>query len=144
MGAWGFYDDENDKVSDDWDNFEKFYMKKFHLELDNKDSNYLDVMRDCMKNERVQVGQELLNYGNYSLGMIVRLARLSDYDGPQFPGIFCNGYLPNTLFDGFSEELKIFVCDSINDLLEEDLFDDWSSPDCRREALKAQLVLFNL
>ena len=70
MGAWGYFDDENDLAQDYWNEFMDNYAMKHHkniykiLKLKNCDNyeDYYNKLEPELKKEKVQVANEMIKF----------------------------------------------------------------------------------
>ena len=153
MGAWGFFDDENDTTSDYWDDFTDKFCNKYYKKISNiKENNsnqweeYYNQLDKIIINNKLKVAKSLIKYINeieseietykevdiIKSGLIIKLVRFGKVSDK----------LPK-LFDKFPSKLKNIACKSIKNTIENEDNSHWSNINKRLKALDEQYKLFH-
>ena len=164
MGVWGFYDNENDGVYEEFYTFKlsfiKLNNKKLHDEYKQKNKKSYDEAMEKSLDDYIQkniikaakylkiyinklnktnfLGFIFTDYDNRSsiiTGLIIELLHIGKSPKLQTS-------LPKTLFDKFPVSLQKLACVSINKSLKSVDKEGWKDKNKRINALKEELKLF--
>lgn len=154
MGAWGYFDDENDETHDYWDEFMNKYSKKHHKNIYkilkskkcDKYEDYYNKLEPELKKERVKVANEMLKFiknkkfdieehpERPKIGLINIVAKLGNKD--------FSTKLPKKLFTKFPKELSELACKLVTNALENDCGSNWKDIKKRKRALNIEAKLY--
>lgn len=151
MGAWGYYDDENDTVSDLYGHFTKYLVKTYVKEAYKYKKlhdyeKYTKTLDEFINKKKSFVGKELVKFieNNKSrltfqetVGLAIRLSRLG-----KFPNMFTTSSLPKKLFTGYPVKLKKMIKKILQLLIKEEDKYMYKKYELRLDALKDELKLF--
>jgi hypothetical protein len=139
MGAWGYYDDENDATLDCWGKIIDRYIKKYYPNIRQSDDydKYYELMNKIIKRDKCEISKFIYktikpSEKKYVVGIAVRLVRLAS--GKKA--------LPKKLFRGFSENLRKLVCKHIKMNIKKNGIVGWKSNEDRIKALLNEEKLF--
>ena len=164
MGAWGYYDNENDTVFDEFYDYQIDFIKKNNKQLFNAyqktkntyDENFANSLNEYMHKNQKKAAIHLKsyiakliksNFSNYSFynfdnrssiitGLIIELLHVGQ---PRD----LHTTLPKKLFVGFPQALTKLACKNIDKSFENIDNDDWKDKNKRIKALKDEYKLFN-
>lgn len=171
MGAWGYYDNENDDTLDEFANFRQFFIQKYNKQLLNKYNNYKeeckkekkpgyndlyeDEMDIYIKNNIVKAAKHLVTYINKLNKSSFSLYGFSKFDNRSsiITGLIIRLLyflqpvkkkfaLPTKLFDEFPLSLKKTACSNIKKSMQNVENEFWNNSKKRIEALQKEEKLF--
>jgi hypothetical protein len=151
MGAWGYYDDENDEVSDIYNHFTSYLVKSYVKEAYKYKKirdyeKYIKILDEFMIKKKSFVGKELVKFiennknkltFQETVGLALRLARHG-----KFPNMLSSNNLPKKLFIGYPIKLKKMVKKILQILIKEEDRNMFKKYELRIDALKNELKLF--
>ena len=142
MGAWGYYDDENDTSCDTWYEFLDVIDSRRENSESAKDVVLFEYQTDPIKFwEHVKTFIDHDNSVYICWHLVKAIANVKSQHQPLF-GIPPESELPLSLPKDFPESVRILVIDKIEADLKSDL-SSWSDPMSRQKALNHELYVFS-
>lgn len=148
MGAWGFYEDENDEVQDEWVDFVKY--SKNHLTVKNLILFVKRLTNDHMKvgitisflRQHYQKNPKLPNpkqFPNVPSVLERRIWMINSMFTSQANNTLDELYIPDDLFP---DAFVIEMLEACYRMRVGTVYEEWSEPEARQKALDRQIYMF--